>query len=146
MGDFDFVPGVLQEAGVRILFDSVAVQPGKPTTFGICDGKYIFGLPGNPVSSFVQFELLVRPMIQSSMDSGWKPATVTMPLASGYTRKRSDRLSWIPVIEDGKGGVETVDFHGSAHINALPDSFGIIGVPFRVQHLAKGEMVDVRQV
>jgi molybdopterin molybdotransferase len=146
MGDFDFVPKVLQDAGVKILFDSVAVQPGKPTTFGVCEDAFIFGLPGNPVSSFVQFELLVRPMIQVSMNSDWRPEVVTLPLAVDYRRKRTDRLNWIPVIKDAEGKVAPVDFHGSAHINALPDSFGITGIPVGVANLAKGELVDVRQI
>jgi len=146
MGDFDFVPRVLQDAGVEILFDSVAVQPGKPTTFGVCSDAYVFGLPGNPVSSYVQFELLVRPMIQASMNSAWQPEIVSLPLSADYIRKRTDRLSWIPVKKDGKGGVSTVDFHGSAHINALPDAYGIIGVPVGVEQILKGEMVDVRQI
>jgi molybdopterin molybdotransferase len=59
MGDFDFVPAVMAKAGVNILFSRVAVQPGKPTTFGTKGEKVVFGLPGNPVSSFIQFEMLV---------------------------------------------------------------------------------------
>jgi len=146
MGDFDFVPKVLQDAGVEILFDSVAVQPGKPTTFGVCANAFVFGLPGNPVSSFVQFELFVRPMIQASMNSDWRPEIVRLPLSTEYSRKRTDRLSWIPVKRDINGDVSTVDFHGSAHINALPDSFGIIGIPVGVKQIGKGELVDVRQI
>src|SRR5674476_198839 len=68
MGDFDFVPLVLEQAGVKILFDQVNVQPGKPTTFGIHPKAIIFGLPGNPVSSFIQFEMLVRPLICKMME------------------------------------------------------------------------------
>ncbi|MCK5170150.1 MAG: molybdopterin molybdotransferase MoeA, partial [Bacteroidales bacterium] len=67
MGTFDFVPKVLEQAGVKILFDSIAVKPGKPTTFGMADNKFCFGLPGNPVSSFVQFDLLVKPLIYNLM-------------------------------------------------------------------------------
>ena len=49
MGDFDFVPSVLKRAGVKLLFDQVNVQPGKPTTFGVHPKSVVFGLPGNPV-------------------------------------------------------------------------------------------------
>ena len=63
MGDFDFIPGVMERAGVKILFSRINVQPGKPTTFGIHPDAIVFGLPGNPVSSFTQFEMLVRPLI-----------------------------------------------------------------------------------
>ena len=61
MGDFDFVPSVLEKAGVKLLFSRINIQPGKPTTFGLHEKALVFGLPGNPVSSFIQFELLVRP-------------------------------------------------------------------------------------
>ena len=74
MGDFDFVPSVLERAGVKLLFSRINIQPGKPTTFGIHQKALVFGLPGNPVSSFIQFELLVRPLVMQndglSMESG----------------------------------------------------------------------------
>ncbi len=73
MGDFDFVPSVLERAGVKILFNKVNVQPGKPTTFGVHSKGIVFGLPGNPVSSFIQFELLVRPFINKMMGYDWMP-------------------------------------------------------------------------
>lgn len=146
MGDFDFVPQVLTRAGVEIIFDSVAVQPGKPTTFGVHSDSLVFGLPGNPVSSFVQFELFVRPLIQRSMNSDWKPAISRVALSAEYNRKRSDRLAWLPVKEDGRGGVVAVEYHGSAHINALPDSIGLIAVPIGINQIKEGELVDVRQI
>ena len=73
MGDFDFVPAVLEKAGVKLLFTRVAVQPGKPTTFGIHENAAVFGLPGNPVSSFMMFEMLVRPFISAMMNYNWHP-------------------------------------------------------------------------
>ncbi|MEI7980467.1 MAG: gephyrin-like molybdotransferase Glp, partial [Bacteroidota bacterium] len=69
MGDFDFVPAILQEAGVEILFKSIAIQPGRPTVFGIKGNKFVFGLPGNPVSSFVLFEVMVKPFLLRMMGS-----------------------------------------------------------------------------
>ena len=83
MGDFDFVPSVLKRAGVNILFDKVNVQPGKPTTFGIHPEAVVFGLPGNPVSSFIQFELLVRPLINRMMGYNWLPVEYKLPMADG---------------------------------------------------------------
>ncbi|MBN1225544.1 MAG: molybdopterin molybdotransferase MoeA, partial [Deltaproteobacteria bacterium] len=67
MGDFDFVPGILQKNDVDLKFEKVAIKPGKPTVFGIKDDKYFFGMPGNPVSTFILFELLVRPFLFSLM-------------------------------------------------------------------------------
>ena len=60
MGDFDLVPSVLIKIGFEILFDQVAIQPGKPTVFGRYENKFVFGIPGNPVSSFICFEIFVK--------------------------------------------------------------------------------------
>ena len=62
-GSYDFVEDVLRELGAEIVFNSVAVRPGRPTVFGWCRGKPVFGLPGNPVSTMVTFELFAVPAI-----------------------------------------------------------------------------------
>lgn len=61
VGQFDHVKGVLDELGMRALFHGVAQKPGRPLKFGIVDGKPVFGLPGNPVSTMVCFYLYARP-------------------------------------------------------------------------------------
>ena len=146
MGDFDFVPAVLERAGVKILFDQVNVQPGKPTTFGVHPKAVVFGLPGNPVSSFIQFETLVRPLINRMMGYEWKPIEQKLPMAVRYERKSTVRMGWVPVIINGKREVEPVDFHGSAHISALPYADGIIAVKAGIKIVEKGEIVSVRQI
>lgn len=146
MGDFDFVPAVLERAGVSILFDRMAVQPGKPTTFGVHRKSLVFGLPGNPVSSFIQFEIVVRPLFMKMMNCKWKPVVWNLPLAAGYRRKNSDRMAWLPVRIDKDGLVVPVEYHGSAHISALPDADGIMALPIGKATLEKGEMVNVRQI
>jgi molybdopterin molybdotransferase len=146
MGDFDFVPSVLERAGVKILFTRVAVQPGKPTTFGVHPKAIVFGLPGNPVSSFVQFELLVRPMIYKMMGLTWKPLTISFPIKENYSRKSADRMGLIPVSITDDGFVQTVKFHGSAHISALPYASGIVTIPLGVNTIEKGEIVNVRLI
>lgn len=146
MGDFDFVPDVLQRAGVRLLFTRVAVQPGKPTTFGIHNKAIVFGLPGNPVSTFMMFELLVRPLICGMMESDWQPVVTRLRMNEGYTRKHSDRMALIPVKITGEFDVSPVEIHGSAHITALPDADGIISLPVGMNTIEKGKIVSVRQI
>src|SRR5205823_9213416 len=63
-GKLDLVPGVLEELGVQAHFHKVALKPGKPVFFGTRNGTSVFGLPGNPVSALVCFELFVRPAIR----------------------------------------------------------------------------------
>lgn len=146
MGDFDFVPGVLEKAGVNILFDQINVQPGKPTVFGVHKKALVFGLPGNPVSSFIQFETMVRPLINKMMGYEWNPIEQKLPMAVRYERKSPVRMGWVPVIINDSSEVEPVDFHGSAHISALPDAYGIMAVEAGKKTVEKGEIVSVRQI
>jgi molybdopterin molybdotransferase len=145
MGDFDLVPEILQKTGIKLLFDSIAVQPGKPTTFGITGKKYCFGLPGNPVSSFNQFELLVKPFLWKMMGHDFIPPVIRMPFGTDYRRKKTMRLSWLPVMVKGDT-VVPVEYHGSAHINSFSDAFGLVSIAPGETEIKKGQMVDVRQI
>jgi molybdopterin molybdotransferase len=146
MGDFDFVPSVLERAGVRILFSRVAVQPGKPTTFGIHDKAIVFGLPGNPVSSFIQFEMLVRPLINEMMGFQWRELNIKLPMKEKFSRKYAERMAFVPVRITDEGSVFAVEFHGSAHISAIPEADGIISLPIGINTIEEGELVSVRQI
>jgi molybdopterin molybdotransferase len=146
MGDFDFVPAVLEKAGVKILFTRVAIQPGKPIAFGTHKKAIVFGLPGNPVSSFLQFELLVRPLICKMMGYNWKPMEIHLPLKERFSRKYADRMALIPVVITEDRQVLPVEFHGSAHISAMSDSSGIVSLPVGIKSIEKGDIVSVRQI
>lgn len=146
MGDFDFVPSVLERAGVRILFSRVNIQPGKPVTFGLHQKALVFGLPGNPVSSFIQFELLVRPLLCKMMGYQWKPSIIDLPMENAYSRKTADREAIIPVIITQEGLVSPVEYHGSAHISAFSLATGIIILAEKQKTVEKGEIVSVRQI
>lgn len=146
MGDFDFVPSVLETAGVKILFSKIAVQPGKPTTFGVHPKAIVFGLPGNPVSSFLQFELLVKPLIYKMMGHDWKPIILRLPMKEKFSRKFAERMALIPVQITDDGLVIPVEYHGSAHISAIPDAYGLISLPAGISSIGKNEIVSVRQI
>jgi len=145
MGEFDFVPDVLTRAGIEILFNRLAVKPGKPTTFGVAKEKNCFALPGNPVSSFVQFELLVKPLLLGMMGMSKMKKDILMPMAKDYCRKTTLRKEYMPVVIEN-GLVKPIEYHGSGHIHALSFADGIISIPIGVECLKKGEMVDVRQI
>jgi len=119
-GDFDFVPAVMRSLGLTIHFDQVAMQPGKPLTFCTRERKAVFGLPGNPVSTFVQFEVMVRPFLNKMTGVTAEEPKLMMPLAADYSRKRADRMAWIPFIITGEGEALPLEYHGSAHITVLP--------------------------
>jgi molybdopterin molybdotransferase len=146
MGDYDYVPMVMKKLGVKILFQSIAVQPGKPTVFGTIDNKYIFGLPGNPVSSFIQFELIVKPLIFRIMGRALIPTDLKLSLGKDYKRKKADRKAIVPVKIETDGCVYPVEFHGSAHINSLSGADGLMFVEKGCGMVNKGEIVSVRQI
>jgi len=143
MGDFDYVPKILIDLGVKIEFDKIAVKPGKPTTYGSIGNKYIFGLPGNPVSSFIQFDLLAKPLIFQLMNHKFKAKTSNLELAENYSRKKTDRLAHLPVqIINNK--VYLSKYKGSAHIHALSGSDGLIEIEKGRSELKKGAFIHVR--
>ena len=143
MGDYDFVPRVLREKGFEILFEKVAIKPGKPTLFGRDDNTFVFGLPGNPVSTFVIFELFVRPFCYALMGCGCTGLVITAELADSVRRKKSERVAHIPVRLDADGRVRPVEYHGSAHIHAYTMADGFIPVPVGISEMPDGSAVRV---
>ncbi len=143
MGDYDKVPEVLTKAGVRILFDRVAVQPGKPTTFGTHDNGVVFGLPGNPVSAFMMFEMLVRPLLMKMMGCDWKQRMTDLTAEQDISRSSTGRLGLIPVSLTAEGSVRQVEYHGSAHISSLSKADGIVLFPKGTGRVMAGSRVKV---
>lgn len=95
VGDRDFVRAALAAAGVEPELWKVAMKPGKPFSFGMCGAVPVFGLPGNPVSTFVAFELFVRPALLAMQGA----AVTTRPRApvalSGGYRKQAGRTHYL---------------------------------------------------
>lgn len=132
-GVLDLVPAVLAEVGVRQVFHKVNLKPGKPLWFGIFPGesgdKLVFGLPGNPVSSFVCFELFVRPAIgrlAGRLDASL--VEVTAELTSGFSH-RGDRPTYHPARLDDAGGrlrIEPLHWQGSGDLRTLVDANALV--------------------
>lgn len=146
MGDFDFVPSALQENGVTLFFEKVAVKPGRPTVFGRKGDVFVFGLPGNPVSSFIIFELMVKPLLYRMMGYSFKAPAMKLPMGMDFSRRKADRIAWTPVYLNNDGEIMPADYHGSAHIHALGGAWGLMGMPEGVFAYKKGDLVDVRQI
>lgn len=146
MGDFDFIPEVLKELGATIHFQTIAIQPGKPTVFATLNKKSIFGLPGNPVSSYNIFLLLVLPLIRAMVGGTYRPVPSRLPMGTDYSRKKSDRMSWIPVVIPDGISVYPVEYHGSAHIRSMSGADAIACIPAGIKELKTGDYVDVRLI
>ncbi|MFC7370979.1 gephyrin-like molybdotransferase Glp [Fictibacillus iocasae] len=69
VGDYDFLPAIYEKLGAEVLFNKVAMRPGSVTTVAVWNGKFLFGLSGNPSACYVGFELFTRPVIQNMLGS-----------------------------------------------------------------------------
>jgi molybdopterin molybdotransferase len=143
MGDYDFVPEGLEEAGFELLVHGAAIKPGRPLLFGRKKGCWVFGLPGNPVSVFVLFEVVVKPFCFKVMGHEYRPLEVAVRLESDFNRKDATREAHIPVVLIPGGRVRMIEYHGSAHIHSYTKADGIMRIPAGVSALAAGEEVKV---
>ena len=146
VGDFDFVPDILRRNNVDLLFEGIAVKPGKPSVFGVSEDLYCFGLPGNPMSTFVQFEILIKPFLYKLMGCERMGENVRMPLDKSVERRNTERQAWFPVAITAAGTVKLIEYHGSAHISSLCPADGLISIDVGVAWLEKGTVVPVRLI
>ena len=143
-GKYDVVEEVLAEFGAEFYFDRVLIQPGQPLVFGRAGGKYFFGLPGNPSSTMVTFEVFARAALE--LLAGQEEIALQMPLARltcefrhriGLTRFLPARLS-----ADGSA-VTPVNWHGSGDIPALTRANAyLVADPDRAEY-GRGELIRI---
>jgi molybdopterin molybdotransferase len=149
-GVLDLVPQVLAELGVEQIFHKVSVKPGKPLWFGVrrlADRQtLVFGLPGNPVSSLVSFELFVRPAIArlAGRNDDCLPR-VQAALTADFAH-RGDRTSFLPAKLSSSGGnqlVEILQWQGSGDLRTLTDADGLAHFSSGDRSYRTGELIEV---
>ncbi len=119
-GERDFIPRLLRKAGVRVYFHGVRMKPGKPLFFGGRGRALVFGLPGNPVSTWVTFLLFVKPALERFC--GLRPGPVWQEgVLSKPCRNASGRLSFAPA-RLVSGVLEPLRFHDSADVKGAADA------------------------
>jgi molybdopterin molybdotransferase len=142
VGEFDLIPEAFLKAGCTIHFKTVAIQPGKPVIFATTDGKPCFGLSGNPVSSFLQFHLIVNPCLLKLGGNHFPTPNPKITVARSIVRKKSERDLFIPVKLTSNGTIAPVEFNGSAHITALHGIYGFARVPKGIMEIEPGQHVE----
>lgn len=148
-GKLDLVPAVLAELGVEQVFHKVALRPGKPLWFGVKQGDtptLVFGLPGNPVSGFVCFELFVRPALRRL--AGHRGATLPrypVPLAEAWEHRGDRATFWPARFErcDGRLAVAPLPWAGSADLRTLTRADALIYSPPGDRVCSPGDAVEV---
>ena len=146
MGDYDLVKAALKEIDAEIYFDKVIIRPGKPIVFAKLGRTFFFGLPGNPVSTSVTFNVFVRPAIRKMQgdDSPLLP-TVTA-LLSRDLKDSSSRRSYLPgrlYIEGAHAMVEPLKWSGLSDLVAFMQANALIVIREEVHQVGEGELVDV---
>jgi molybdopterin molybdotransferase len=144
VGDFDWIPKILEDQGFQIYWDRTGMKPGNPMAFSKKGDKYCFGLSGNPVSSMVQFEFIGKPVLYKLMGAKYRPFRIKATFDFEYNRKKGDRLAVVPVVINDNGLVELIQFNGSAHINALVFANALMEIPSGYTNFKKGDLVYVR--
>jgi len=147
MGKYDLVERVLCELGAEILFDAVAIRPGKPVVFAMCKGKPVFGLPGNPVSAMVTFELFVRPaidLLSGELEPRSLPFTgavleVALLEKPGLTHFLPAKLTW----SAEAARVAPTVWQGSGDVGAMSRANCLLVVPADRERIEAGEHVKV---
>jgi molybdopterin molybdotransferase len=150
MGKYDLVEKVLQELGAEFIFTGSQIQPGKPVVFGRVPwkgvSKYFFGLPGNPVSTMVTFELFVRPMIDALSGTGPQPLRFTSARLNKEIRTKTGLTRFLPALLKGEFAdleVELVRWQGSGDMvsTARANCFAVI--PPDREGIGTGETISV---
>jgi molybdopterin molybdotransferase len=147
MGDYDFTKPVFQELGGEMNFWKLAIRPGQPVAFGKIGKTLAFGLPGNPVSSMITFEQLVRPAILKMCGSQTLARPVVQAIFQEKFSKRPDRrhfLRGILWMENGMLMVRTTGSQGSGILTSMVKANGLIDIPVEVEKLKPGDVVNVQ--
>lgn len=147
MGDYDFTKPVFAELGADMNFWKLAIRPGQPVAFGKIQGKLAFGLPGNPVSSMVTFDQLVRPaMLKMGGHRKWERPVVKALFQEKFS-KHTDRRHFLRGIlqqENGVLTVRTTGGQGSGILTSMVKANGFIDVPEEVETVNQGDLVNVQ--
>jgi molybdopterin molybdotransferase len=144
MGKYDFVEDVFAEFGVKVLFDSVAMKPGKPTVFGVRDDTFVFGLPGNPVSTIVAFRMFVTPVIRSLLKAADASVNLRASLEEN-TKCDASRTAIVPALVHFDGAsyrIRTAPWKGSSDLAGLARANAMVVLPKMEGSMKAGDWVD----
>jgi len=150
MGKYDMVEEVLASLGAKFFFTGAAIQPGKPVVFGefALTGRAtpFFGLPGNPVSTMVTFQLFVRPVLDALSGAKPEPLPFTQAVLKAPFATKTGLTRFLPAKLDGahdRPGVELVRWQGSGDLMAASQSNCYIVVPPDRERFEAGEVITV---
>ena len=146
-GEYDLVQDGMRDLGVEVLFDRIRMKPGKPLTYGVKGARQVFGLPGNPVSSVVGLELLMRPAIKKMQCMTDPHLPTVRTVLSADFRQTPGRKQFVPAHSvPGKNGVwesTWVGHHGSADLFSMARANSLFVVNAEDAHVPAGTELDL---
>jgi molybdopterin molybdotransferase len=145
MGVYDFTKTAFRDLGAEIFFERVALRPGKPTVFGRVGKTLIFGLPGNPVSVAVTFNLFVRTALRAMQGATETSLSDFTAILSRDVKGSHGRESYLPAIlrsdEQGTLLAEPLKWGGSSDFVSFAQATALINIPADVKKVAAGSIV-----
>ena len=145
VGDADYIKDALSEVG-SVGFWKIAIKPGRPLAFGKINDSYFFGLPGNPVSAAVTFQLFVIPAINSLLSQKRKKVILMKAVSKNKLKKKLGRTEYkraILSIINNKTYVETTGLQGSNIMMSMLKANCYIRLPADVNNIGEGDLVDI---
>ena len=149
MGDRDLVCEVLEDVGVERLFWKIDIKPGRPTAFGLKEGKPVFSLPGNPVSSMVTFEELVRPALLKMMGHQRviKPFIKATLKEATSTKAGRTQFLRVRVMREGENLIaSSAGDQNTGILSTMLRANGIAVLPADRERVEAGEKVDIHMI
>jgi molybdopterin molybdotransferase len=155
MGKYDLVEQVLAELGAEFFFTGAQIQPGRPVVFGSAPTRpgslptYFFGLPGNPVSTMVCFELFARPMMDALAGAIPRKLMFSQARLKAEVRVKTGLTRFLPALLSGeyeRTEVEAVKWQGSGDMAATARANCYLVVPPGRERLAAGDIVSILRI
>jgi molybdenum cofactor synthesis domain-containing protein len=147
MGVYDFTKAALKELGAEVFFERVSLRPGKPTVFARLGDTLVFGLPGNPVSVAVTFNLFARTALRVMQGSKQPALVVETAVLSRDLKGSVERESYLPAVlrTDDKGTLlaEPLKWGGSSDFVAFARATALVNVPAGVKTMKAGGCVAI---
>ncbi len=146
MGKYDLVEIVLRELGADFYFDAVAIRPGKPAVFGRCGETFVFGLPGNPVSTMVTFELFVTAALDLLSGAEARPLSLLEARLGEALHEKPGLTHFLPARVEWKGTtpvVKPLPWQGSGDVATLAKANCFLVVPADRAEVQTGEPVSI---
>jgi len=144
-GKYDIVERVLADLGAKFFFDRVLVQPGQPLVFGAAKGKFFFGLPGNPASTMVTFEVFARAAVELLGGANETPLPLLQAKLSKDVRHKPGLTRFLPAQVSADGSTVTPEpaWQGSGDVNSLARANAFLVTEPDRESWAAGDMIRV---